>query len=482
MLKPVYTFLFLALIGLLFVFILLFSVEKLPITNGFVIKVPTWASIFQSPNKNLKQTDSLLDVAQKLDSIHSFSIQEKKDESIISRIKKFGVNKSIQSIEYDGHSAKKELVSFFQSLDALSNNEDSLFRVLHYGDSQLDGDRITEYLRSRLQSFFGGCGVGYLPISTIENIRLTLKQSSTPNWIKYSNYSENEYKPRHSGYSILGSFFSLKEDSLSYGSVRYYPSKYGNKLGNHYEKLTTYFWARDNSFRVDYDIPSLGLQKGFIMKRSTSPSSFTLKKEGDLGVVRLSFSNVRNATIYGASFDCNNGIAVDNIPMRGSAFSFFSKINANILKSQLHDLNARLIILQFGINVVSEEIKNYGYYEKMISSELNYIKKLYPNLSIVLIGVSDMARKDQLSINTYPNIPLIIEAQRNAAFKNGCAFWNLYEAMGGENTIVAWVNSKPALAQKDYTHFTRSGAKIVGEMIFNALMKEYLVYLEEKSS
>jgi lysophospholipase L1-like esterase len=77
---------------------------------------------------------------------------------------------------------------------------------------------------------------------------------------------------------------------------------------------------------------------------------------------------------------------------------------------------------------------------------------------------------------SYPNIPLIRNAMRNAAFKTGVAFWDLYEAMGGQNSMVSWVNEKPSLAAKDFTHFNPQGARYVGEMIYEALMKDYLEY------
>jgi len=80
---------------------------------------------------------------------------------------------------------------------------------------------------------------------------------------------------------------------------------------------------------------------------------------------------------------------------------------------------------------------------------------------------------------SYPNIEKIRNAQRNAAFKANCAFWDLYEAMGGKNSMPSWVFAKPVpLAGKDFTHFTPEGAKIVSEMLYKALLVEYAKFLE----
>lgn len=98
-------------------------------------------------------------------------------------------------------------------------------------------------------------------------------------------------------------------------------------------------------------------------------------------------------------------------------------------------------------------------------------------MPIIVIGVSDVSRNGANGLESYPNIELIRDAQKSAAFAAGCAFWDMYEAMGGKNSMPSWVNANPALAQKDYTHFNPYGARIIGEMFYRALMIEYERFL-----
>ena len=51
----------------------------------------------------------------------------------------------------------------------------------------------------------------------------------------------------------------------------------------------------------------------------------------------------------------------------------------------------------------------------------------------------------------------------------GVAFWDLYDVMGGSGSMVDWVNSEPALAVRDYIHFTPKGASKVGSSLVRAL-------------
>jgi lysophospholipase L1-like esterase len=99
------------------------------------------------------------------------------------------------------------------------------------------------------------------------------------------------------------------------------------------------------------------------------------------------------------------------------------------------------------------------------------LKKADPDLQVLVIGVSDMAKKTGGQWQSYPNIDAIRKAQKNAAFRTKSGFWDLYEVMGGKNSIVAWAGTSPALAGKDYIHLTPRGAQVVGEFLFQALEK-----------
>ena len=51
------------------------------------------------------------------------------------------------------------MAPFYKALSKLKDN-DTLLRILHFGDSQIEGDRISGVVRNQMQSRFGGCGIG----------------------------------------------------------------------------------------------------------------------------------------------------------------------------------------------------------------------------------------------------------------------------------------------------------------------------------
>ena len=66
----------------------------------------------------------------------------------------------------------------------------------------------------------------------------------------------------------------------------------------------------------------------------------------------------------------------------------------------------------------------------------------------------------------------MVEAQREIAKKTKIAFWDVYHAMGGRNSMVAFVNAKPTMAAKDYTHLNYWGGKKIAKLLANELLKE----------
>ena len=84
-----------------------------------------------------------------------------------------------------------------------------------------------------------------------------------------------------------------------------------------------------------------------------------------------------------------------------------------------------------------------------------------PDASFLIIGLSDMSKKNGNHYITHPNVEKVHDAQKNAAKNTGCAFWSMYEAMGGHNSMPSWVFANPPLAQKDFIHFNRKGGHII---------------------
>ena len=101
---------------------------------------------------------------------------------------------------------------------------------------------------------------------------------------------------------------------------------------------------------------------------------------------------------------------------------------------------------------------------------INHLKQSYPTTTFLLLSVSDRSVKKDGEFKTMESIPLLVAAQKEIARKSKIAFFNLFEAMGGENSIVALVDHDLPLANKDYTHLNYQGGKKIAQIFLKSIL------------
>jgi D-alanyl-lipoteichoic acid acyltransferase DltB (MBOAT superfamily) len=185
--------------------------------------------------------------------------------------------------------------------------------------------------------------------------------------------------------------------------------------------------------------------------------------------IEIEFEGRVSPDIYGISIESEKGVVADNIPQRGSAGLEFTMVDRSNLKESYKKLAPDLFILQYGLNIVKNIRDNYSYYQKGLIRQISLLKEISPLTPIIIVGVTDMAINDGDSIRSYNNIPAIIEAQKKATLKTGVIFWDSYQAMGGKSSIIKWEKKRPPLAQKDFVHFTVSGADTLSALLTSSL-------------
>ena len=363
------------------------------------------------------------------------------------------------------------LSNFYSKLDKIKDGE--LVRVLHFGDSQIEGDRISGIIRSMLQEKFGGCGVGFIPITDPGFDRKNIHRTTSGSWDKYSVVRAQKTAP-HNKYGVLGNFFHWGKDGASISLSK---NEKTYQRTQKFEQISLLYGQAYEEFFYTLMSDTSTLQHGILPSDSGAVNhQWTLNNSGNRSI-KFSFTG-ESPDIYGIALDCKSGVAVDNISMRGSSGNDFSKMDKTALKQQIQKLNVGLIIYEFGVNIVPNVLNDYTWYKNMVIQQITLLKKLAPNASILIVGVSDMCRKQETEFASYPNIEKIRNAQREAAQATGCAFWDLYQVMGGKNSMSEWVSASPSLAEKDYTHFTWRGANIVGNKLGNAILNDYNEFKE----
>ena len=196
--------------------------------------------------------------------------------------------------------------------------------------------------------------------------------------------------------------------------------------------------------------------------------------------VTLKFSGFDSPDIYGIELADTVGVTVDNIALRGSSGTIFTQTDYEHSTKMYRDLDPGLFILQFGGNVMpyikdQKAIDNYG---RWFANQIKRLKSSCPNAAVIVIGPSDMSTKEKDKYVTYELLPAVVEALKNAAISTGSGYWDMYQAMGGYNSMPSWVNANPELARPDYVHFSSRGSKLISNMFYNAFILEYNNYLK----
>ena len=184
-----------------------------------------------------------------------------------------------------------------------------------------------------------------------------------------------------------------------------------------------------------------------------------------------------NSDIYGILVDNGYGVAVDNISMRGVSGHQFKMVNADQLKASYRMLDVGMIIMQFGGNSVpylktEKAIDNYC---QKLGEQIDFVHETCPDAVILFVGPSDMSTKVGGVLASYPMLPTVVERLHEMAVSHNAAYWSIYDAMGGKNSMVTWV--KNGYAGPDYIHFSHKGARIMGDYLSDAILKLYELYL-----
>ena len=360
------------------------------------------------------------------------------------------------------------LAAFYAALDSTSSMP---VRVVHYGDSQIEEDRITNVLREHWQKQYGGGGIGLIPLHQTIPTRTIRQRLSINNVVqtaqggpkRYLVYGPRSMRLNNDDYGVMGQV-AIMNSTLVAGSEdiviniepidhKRKPHNYFNRVRLLTDSISGYIMVQDTILHpatqsyttVHYTLPD-----------STTKCEIHLQGKGK---------------VYGISLETPMGVIVDNIPMRGCSGNIFSKIDSTSLSNFYRDTNTRLIILQFGGNMIPQTANPStisGYVRSTLRQQVRYLRACAPEASILFIGPSDMSTRIDGEMVTYPLVPYMDRLLKKMAEEEQIAYWSMYDAMGGQNSMVKWVEI--GWAGSDYVHFTRAGANKVGKMLYDWLM------------
>jgi lysophospholipase L1-like esterase len=497
--NPIYTFLFLLAVFAGFrVLSEFFPAEGIVISDKFTLRFPQPGSFFSNGKKEKPDISKFIaraDSAEKADSLAKIKLDailalHKKDSlnkkgKHLSVTVDSGVHKLVTTIQFK-EGKKGALDKFFNSLKFFREENRSV-RILHYGDSQIEGDRVSDYLRLKLQNQFGGEGPGFISAMPVAQ-GVAIRQQWSDNFDRYTIFTGKDKRVKHSNFGVMGSFcrfapYNTATDSskLLEASIKISTTKSGGPKIAAYSKIKMYYAGASKKTAVEF-YEAGELKNSDSLEAAGNFNIKTWNLSAAPGKWELKFKGKDSPDIYGISLEGGTGVMVDNFGLRGSSGTFFNQMSLSHLSQFYNNLNVKLIILQFGGNSLplikdSTQAANFG---KYLKAQIVSLKKILPDASFLIIGPADMSVKVGTEYETHPFLEPLRDAIRKAAFDTDCAFWDMYDVMGGKNSMVEWV--KMEIAATDYIHFSPGGARKVATMLYTALIEEYTNYLNFTTS
>jgi lysophospholipase L1-like esterase len=338
-------------------------------------------------------------------------------------------------------------------------------RILHYGDSPTTGDLITADARAALQKEFGDAGTGFVLIARP--------------WAWY-NHRGVEMDANSAWKIDIAGATAVKDGMHGLGGVSFGggPGAVAHwRVRNQGAIEVAYLTQPDGgAFAVDADDKELGTVETAGDARAAGYASYKIPPGAQKFAVRVTKGTVR---LYGAEFRRpTQGIIYSALGINGANVTLLSHaFNEHHWAAELRHYKPDLVIVNYGTN----ESGYPDFVNKTWGPEMKeVVRRLHaalPDASVMLMSPMDRGeRKLAGEIQTMPVLPRLVQIEARVAADNGAAFFNTFEAMGGQGTMARWYAAEPRLVSADFIHPMPGGAKIVGELLYNALRDGYNQY------
>lgn len=364
-------------------------------------------------------------------------------------------------------------ISYFDEFFKLAEkakSENNVIRILHYGDSQIESDRVTCRIRERIQEIFGGGGPGLLPLRQ-PCPTYTFSQSCSGFLAGQSTWGDSTFRRANGNYGPMLRSWRITGSATM--SLRPYKGQYATDRVSHFSRLAVIFNNRPGPLTATMKDRNGGATfTQSVTEQGVNMISWTMDSATTMATVSLS----GNADIYGVLVDNGPGVAVDNIGMRSTSGHQFKMTNLDQLTEAYRLMGAKVIMMQFGGNSLpcfktQKAINNYC---EQMANQIEHIHAACPEAAIIFIGPSDMSTTIGGRRASYPLLAATVESLSKMANEHNASFWSIYHAMGGDNSMVAW--NKSGLAGSDYIHFTMKGANLMGDYFSDAFLKLYELF------
>lgn len=356
---------------------------------------------------------------------------------------------------------------FFEKVEKLVKTGEGKINIVQIGGSHIQAGTFSGQIRTRLQQMNGEMNAGW---GYMFPYRISRTNSPFGYYIRYSgNWQSCRNVERRKtsnlgvgGISVTTSATKAQltilledENELDYSF---------NKVRVFYEKEKADYVVSVDSSVIKKTVKTDDYFEFELHSKVDSLTLFIQKDEKESG----------SFTLHGIITEAApNGFLYHSIGVNGAHVPAF--LRCQLFEKQLAELKPDLVILGLGINDAYVKRFSQNDFEENYGELIREIRRAAPETAIIFTTNNDsyMYRR---YINK--NGEKVEQSMLKMAQKYKAGVWDMYEVMGGLNSIVLW--ERNGLAQHDKIHFTREGYLTLGDLFFTALMKNFEQFILSK--
>lgn len=357
-----------------------------------------------------------------------------------------------------GDSAALENV--FRKLRVLRWGGDSIFTILHIGDSHVQAGFFTGTLRENFQRDFGNAGRGLITPLKLTGTNEPLDYAITsPN--SWSGAKCADWTPAFE-VGLGGMAISTGDKNISFTITSREPF---NQIKTFHHPKAPMLWEDRDISAGMYDFSTDEMTNISLNQPVTSATIYAPVTDPEYAM----------PIFYGFSLENGqSGVLYHSVGINGASCTNYNR-NPRIME-RLAGLEPDLVMISLGTNDGMGGTRyNAATCRREMETLVRSVIEQMPDAAVLL--TTPMESTISVRSNTVnKNIISVRQNVIDIATELSLPYWDFYAAAGGEGAMARWRNKQ--MAAPDRIHLTQSGYALQGDMLYNAFINSYNLYGE----
>ncbi|MCX4246718.1 GDSL-type esterase/lipase family protein [Paraliomyxa miuraensis] len=347
----------------------------------------------------------------------------------------------------------------------------AITRMSMWGDSVVANDNVSSALRFAMQRRFGDAGHGFhlvaKPNASYRHRGVRFTDGET--WSRC--YIINKCRP--DGFYGLGGTTVWSAG----GAESRFRTEAELAFGRKISRFEVWYRAQPKGGNIRVKVDGGEPQLIATAAEVGTDAWQTFELTDDAHDISLRAAGAGQVRLYGVVLERDvPGVVVDGMEQLGAFANRMLYFDAEHLRQQVEHRDPALLVFMFGGNDLLLQASAMDKYEQDFAAVIRRFRGGERPPACLVMAPVDHGQREGQRVVSRPMVPKIVEVQRKVALREGCAFFDTVAAMGGEGSAARWRRSDPPLLSGDLAHLTFAGQKVIGQMVYLALMEGYVAY------